>query len=254
MKMSERRIWYFLVIFILAVILVLLCAFALRYIPAFNISQITVRGMDTVPESVRQELSGCYGVNRFMLDGKAVSAQIASSALIDQCILTFAWPAKLVVTLVPSGEDILLYDGQSYYLMKDSRPAALSQTDSEDYAGMLCTVTVSPSFISYLQRFGSPASFDSVLSLISRINQAESRLITGIKYDNNITDGFGQIVISLDPLNAELYVREQVSFQRLSDAVSVIQTCYENDPASGLAIRTERWDLYADALVRRSVD
>ena len=35
--MSERRIWYFLVIFILAVLLVLLCAFALRYIPAFNI-------------------------------------------------------------------------------------------------------------------------------------------------------------------------------------------------------------------------
>ena len=92
-----------------------------------------------------------------------------------------------------------------------------------------------------------------IADLVGTVNQAGIWLITRIKYDNNTGDGFGQIVLSLDSLNSELYVRQDVSAQRIIDSIRVIQASIENDPASTLAMGTWRWDLYGDALVRRTV-
>ena len=251
--MGEGRLHLYILILILLGVLVLVLAYAVRYMDFFNIDSILVQGMDTVPQSVMDLLTPCYGVNRFVLDEGELEAEIEANALIDSCSVSYSFPARLEVRLVRSAETCMLYDGTSYYLMDRGVPVLLSGKDSASYADTLCVLEVSGEFISYMEKFEAPQSFSRILDLVGTVNQAGIWLITRIKYDNNTGDGFGQIVLSLDSLNSELYVRQDVSAQRIIDSIRVIQASIENDPASTLAMGTWRWDLYGDALVRRTV-
>ena len=252
--MSERRVYLSIVVLIVLALVVVTVSYALRYMDAFAVDRITVVGMERIPDSVSRLLAACYGVNRFRLDVDDLVSSVEENPLVDQCIVSWSLPAHMEVTLIPSDEKCLLYDGQSYYLMDEGRPVALSGEDSAAYAAEMCTVDVSTSLIGYMQRYSSPSSFDQVLDLIERVNETSSWLITRIKYDNNTTSGFGQIVLTLEPLNSRLYVRERVSAQRIGDSIRVIQASIEDDPAGALRIGMRRWDLYSDALVRRDVE
>ena len=252
--MSERRVYLSIVVLIGLALVVVTVSYALRYMDAFAVDRITVVGMERIPDSVSRILAACYGVNRFRLDVDALVSSVEENPLVDQCIVSWSLPAHMEVTLIPSDEKCLLYDGESYYLMDEGRPVALSGEDSAAYAAEMCTVDVSTSLIGYMQRYSSPSSFDQVLDLIERVNETSSWLIPRIKYDNNTGEGFGQIVLSLDSLYSELYVREQVSKNRISDSIRVIQASTAEDPAGMIRFMPQHWDLYSDALVKRTVE
>ena len=218
--MSERRVYLSIVVLIGLALVAVTVSYALRYMDAFAVDRITVVGMERIPDSVSRILA-------------ALVSSVEENPLVDQCIVSWSLPAHMEVTLIPSDEKCLLYDGEKYYLMDEGRPVALSGEDSAAYAAEMCTVDVSTSLIGYMQRYSSPSSFDQV-------NETSSWLITRIKYDNNTTSGFGQIVLTLEPLNSRLYVRERVSAQRIGDSIRVIQASIEDDPAGALRIGMRR--------------
>ncbi len=252
--MSERRVYLAIILFILAAVLAVTVFYAVRYMDFFAIDRITVTGMDQVPHSVSRILVSCHGLNRFRVDVDEMEEAVEDNPLVAQCIVKFSFPAHMEVALIPSDEKCLLSDGESYYLMDDGRPVELAGEDSATYAGEMCTLEVSKSLVEYMQRYGAPASFNQILDLVERVNETNSWLITRIKYDNNTTGGFGQIVLTLDPLNSRLYVRERVSAQRIGDSIRVIQASIEDDPAGSIGFGMRRWDLYSDALVRRDME
>lgn len=252
--MSERRIHLYVLILILVCVLAIIIFYAVRYIPLFNVSGISIQGMENVPSSTLQALAEYNGINRFSIDEKALEEHIEENPLIESCVITYSFPSQMNVTLVPSEEECILYDGNGYWLIAHGYPQKFDIEDAGIYAEQMCTIEVSPDYISYMERYGVPDSFRQVLELISRVNEENSWLITHIKYDNNTTDGFGQIVLSLESLNSLLYVRQRVSQQRISDSIRVIQTAMGDDPAGRIDFGTVRWDLYSTALVRRTVE
>lgn len=251
--MSGGRTVLVIVILIILSSLFVIGFFAVRYMSVFNIDSVSVIGLETVPQSVSTVLAQCIGVNRFTLDENAIEEMIEENALVDSCTISYSFPSSLEAMIVPSGEDCLLYDGSCYYLMSDGRPVALDSSDSQTLGKEFCVLEVSPDFISYMQKYCEDEYFESVRQLASTLNEAEGWLITRIKYDNNTGNGFGQIVLSLDSLHSDLFVRERVSSSRIAQSIAVIQTSIEEDPALALSVDTLHWDLYSDALVRRMV-
>ena len=253
--MSEKRMYFLIIILIIAAVVVITAFYAVRYIPLFDIDMITVDGMTDIPQSVSVLLASCYGVNRFTLDEGAIKTQIESNPRIRECDIRSSSFNNMEETLVESDEECMLFDGTHYYLISDDdKPVLLEQSDCEALAGQLCVVEVSSSFINYLESFSVPSSFRQILELISEVRAENSSLITHIKYDNNTGEGFGQIVLSLDSLYSELYVREQVSKSRISDSIRVIQASTAEDPAGMIRFMPQHWDLYSDALVKRTVE
>lgn len=253
--MSEKRMYFLIIILIIAAVVVITAFYAVRYIPLFDIDMITVDGMTDIPRSVSVLLASCYGVNRFTVDEGAIKTQIESNPRIRECVIRYSSFNNMEVTLVESDEECMLFDGTYYYLISDDdKPVLLEQSDCEALAGQLCVVEVSSSFINYLESFSVPSSFRQILELISEVRAENSSLITHIKYDNNTGEGFGQIVLSLDSLYSELYVREQVSKNRISDSIRVIQASTAEDPAGMIRFMPQHWDLYSDALVKRTVE
>lgn len=253
--MSERRMYVAVFIIIGLSVVLIIAAYAVRYMTVFNIDTISVQGMTNVPQSVSILLASCYGINRFTLDEKNIERQIESNPRIKECVIRYTEFNNMEVTLVQSDEKCMLFDGNSYYLISDgNRPVLLEKSDCDALAGELCVVEVSSRFIDYLRSFSVPPSFRQILELISEVSLENSSLISHIKYDNNTGDGFGQIVLSLDSLYSELYVREQVSKNRISDSIRVIQESTAEDPAGRILFMPQHWDLYSDALVRRTVE
>lgn len=234
--------------------LAILISVSVRYMDFFDIDSVRVVGMDSIPASVEAMLSSCYGVNRFALDEKALEERIEANPLVDSCVLSYDWPARLVVALVRSPQDVLVSDGEGLYLMESGEVQEVAVEDLPADRKDLCTVEVSKAFMDYMKRYGAPSSFLDILDLVAEVSQEYSWLITRMKYDNNTADGFGQLVLGLDPLHSELYVREPVSRQRISDSIRVIGQSMEEDPAGKIDFQTTHWDLYSKALVRRTVE
>ena len=55
--MSEKRIHLYVLILILVCVLAIIIFYAVRYIPFFNVSSISIQGMDNVPSSTLQVLA-----------------------------------------------------------------------------------------------------------------------------------------------------------------------------------------------------
>lgn len=234
---------------------ILVLIMLLSSMDSFRVRSVTVSGMDSIPSGVRDVLSACQGVNRFRLDEKAIERELEAQPLVDTARISYSFPADMLVTIVPSSEHCLLFDGNQYYILDESgRPLVLGASDGLDGQSGLCTLEVEPSFISYLSSYGAPASFRQVMDLVDRLWQSGGMLISRIKYDNNTLGGSGQLVLSLSPLNCELYVREPVSVDRISDSLGIIQAAVAEDPAGRIGFDCVRWDLYSNALVRRTVD
>ena len=90
-----------------------------------------------------------------------------------------------------------------------------------------------------------------MISLIAAVGEENGALISRIKYDNNNSDSFGQIVITLASLSSQLFVKERVSKDRISDSIKVIRKEAESEVSTYTKKSMIRYDLYKDALVKR---
>lgn len=242
-----------IILLVVVAILVASLLFALQYMPLFEIESIRVSGVGRVPQSVEQLIAPLYGTNRFRVDRKALESQIASSAAIDECVITFSFPADMNVFISITEADALLLCEDEYYLIRDSYPMKLTADEMEFLSAGYCVVEVDKPFISYLSNWGVPEDFILLLTLANNVKDSEGNLITRIKYDNNSTGSSGGLVFYLEPLNACLCVRDRVSQERIRESIQIIRHDVSLDAAGSIsAMPMIRYDLYSDALVRRS--
>lgn len=241
-----------ILLIVLAIIVVsILCA--LPYMPLFEIRSIRVSGVDRVPQSVERLISPLYGTNRFKVERRELEKEIVKSAAIDECVITFSFPADMNVFIsITDAEALLLSEGE-YYLIRDSYPVRLTEDEMAFLSEGFCIVEVDKPFISYLVNWGVPEDFTALLSLANDVKDSEGNLITRIKYDNNSTGSSGGLVFYLEPLNACLCVRDRVSQERIRESIQIIRHDVSLDAAGSIsAMPMVRYDLYSGALVRRS--
>ncbi|WP_320130754.1 hypothetical protein, partial [uncultured Sphaerochaeta sp.] len=104
-------------------------------------------------------------------------------------------------------------------------------------------------YATMLQEYGTDETFLKVMELASSLD-GDSSLITRIKYDNNSSNSFGKMVLEFSSINAQLWVREPVSTERIASAVALVVEDSENS-LSFLSTGPLRYDLYKSAMVRR---
>lgn len=245
----------YIIIAIIAIIVLMIAIYSLSYIPLFNISEIKIEGSEYSSSTLNRKLNPLVGQNRFKIDLSEIEKDLGNISVYENINLKYSFPRTIIAEVESLSTEAMLTDGTSFFVVKNSSLLQVEDEDVPYLAQKLVIIEISTSFREYLSKYKVDNSLLTVLKLaydISSVLGNSSNLIQKIKYDNNNSNGFGQMVIELPNLNSVLYVREQVSSKRITDSIRIIQKEREDDPALLLTGVQSRYDLYQTALVKRN--
>ncbi len=251
------------ILLLLAVVVVLLAWYSLRYIPYFDIQRVVVTTNQSawqVPLAANRIAGPLKGLSQFELKLSDLEKRFEQLPVVQRAAVSRDMPDTLVVELelvVPQAL-VSAVDGEGAslgtYLVKNDRLLALPDEDRTLYGDTVFTIEVPSEYAAVLTRYGLDDGFRTVLSLAAELRaSADSRnaLITKIKYDNNSSNNFGRMVLELPSFDAQLWVREPVSAQLIAKSIALIVQDEANDALRFMEQAPKRYDLYADAMVRR---
>lgn len=251
------------ILLLLAVVVILLAWYSLRYIPYFDVQKVvvTTNGADwQVPMAANRIAGPLKGLSQFELRLSELEKRFEQLPVVQRATVRRDMPDTLVVELelvVPQAlVSAVDADGVSLgvYLVKNDRLLVLPDEDHALYGDTVFTIEVPPEYAAVLTRYGLDDGFRTVLALAAELRaSADTRnaLITKIKYDNNSSNNFGRMVLELPSRNAQLWVREPVSAQLIAKSIALIVQDEAKDTLRFMEQAPKRYDLYADAMVRR---
>ncbi|MFA6688351.1 MAG: FtsQ-type POTRA domain-containing protein [Sphaerochaetaceae bacterium] len=251
------------ILLLLALVFILLAWYSLRFIPQFDIQQVDIKvtgGTGQVPLGANRIAGPLKGLSQFELRRSELEKRFEQLAVVQSAKVTRKLPDTLTVDIVlvaPQALVAAVDDSGSLlatYLVKHERLIELPAEDRSVYGDTVSTVEVPQEYATLLKRYGLDEGIKTVLSLVADLREADetrNTLITKIKYDNNSSNNFGRMVLELPRHNARLWVREPVSAQLVVKSIALIEQSAENEPLRFLDQEPKRFDLYADALVKR---
>ncbi len=249
--MAKSKTIVYIISLILLSIFAIIVLYSLSYIPLFNISAIKMYGVSEVSAPLEKLISSYYNVNRFKIDFSKEEERIKSFCQVEDAIIRWKFPSTIEIHITETQEKCLLFDENGYYMNKGGRLVELDSDEASFLKDKMVIIEVLPEYVSYLKTYGIRGQLDNVLSLIAAVGEENGALISRIKYDNNNSDSFGQIVITLASLSSQLFVKERVSKDRISDSIKVIRKEAESEVSTYTKKSMIRYDLYKDALVKR---
>lgn len=122
-----------------------------------------------------------------------------------------------------------------YYCLKDGVLVPTDSAIKHEYE-----VEISPGLRHNLQLFGVNEQIYEVLTMLGRLVVDKSLKISA-KYDNNISGNLAWLVLTIEQLQIQVFVKDEVSYQRLKTALRLAIS-----QSSGV------FDLYSNALVKRN--
>lgn len=251
------------ILLLVAIVVILLAWYSLRYIPYFDVQQVevsTTQDMWQVPLAANRIAGPLKGLSQFELNLSDLEKRFEQLPVVQDASVRRDMPDTLVVVLELVAPQALVSavgtDGESLgtYLVKNDRLLELPAEDRSLYGDTVFTIEVPAEYASVLIRYGLDDSIRTVLALAADLGSStDSRnaLITKIKYDNNSSNNFGRMVLELPSCNARLWVREPVSAQLIARSIALIVQDEANDALRFMEQAPKRYDLYADAMVRR---
>ncbi len=250
--MGKSRAMTALVTLLVLSLLMLLLLYSLSYIPLFCITSIKVYGAESLSDALSAEIASLHGVNRFSIDLGKTEKTIESYSQVKSAALRWVFPSEVDVYITETEQRCLLSDGEAYYLVEDGIINRVADREAAFLSGRMTVIEILPAYASYMMSYGIRDEIEDVIALASNVRDEHGQLISRIKYDNNKGDGFGQMTIYLDSLSAQLFVKERVSKNRISDSIKVIAKEAESEVSRYTRSDIIRYDLYKDALVKRS--
>ncbi len=251
------------ILLLLAVVVVLLAWYSLRYIPYFDVQKVVVttnRNAWQVPLAANRIAGPLKGLSQFELRLSELEKRFEQLPVVQRATVRRDMPDTLLVELELVVPQALVSaagaDGTSLgvYLVKNDRLLALPDEDRALYGDTVFTIEVPPEYASVLVRYGLDDGFRTVLALAAELSASDdtrNALITKIKYDNNSSNNFGRMVLELSSCDAQLWVREPVSAQLIAKSIALIVQDEAKDALRFMEQAPKRYDLYADAMVRR---
>jgi len=225
------------------IILVLIAAVAV-YIGLCNMSYFTIREVEysatgsgySVASDVQNVITTIRGQNLFRFRVSDTEAALMKCEGVSSVEVKKYFPDKVIVKVHYSGFLIRVLTEEGYYLADGEKMIKVSEEKFNSYP-MLNKVEMADGYASFIVKWGYEEGFVQMLELTRQID-AKS-LITNIKYDNNNSNRFGRLFIETSSPDAELCVREPVTYQRLEEALEYL-------------VDDGIYDLYANALVKRT--
>ncbi len=240
------------ILLILVLVLVIAGAYiAVRNIDFFNVKEIgvTITGpVSGVPADMQRILNPLKGMNIFEINLRSLRRQLEAFDGVKSVNASRFFPDKLIVDIEYDDVALKAYsvaeDGTvTCYFIHDDM---LETVGAETWDGfdMLGTVEINPAYAQMIQKWGSDEGFRAMVAMGQHL--AGGNLILNMKYDNNMGNEFGRLVIDISSLNSVLYVREQVSVRRLDEMLEIISSQFSAGGASVV------YDLYANTWVKRT--
>ena len=246
MKTAEKILLVFILVLVVAGAYV-----AVRNIDFFNVKEIgvTVSGpVSDVPADMQRILNPLKGMNIFEINLRSLCRQLEAFDGVKSVKASRFFPDKLIVDI--EYEDIALKayctadDGAlTYFFIHDDILETVGEDTWEGF-DRLGTVEINPAYAQMIQKWGCDDGFRAMVAMGQHL--AGGNLILNMKYDNNMGNEFGRLVIDIPALNSVLHVREQVSGKRLDEMLEIISSQFS---AGGAPVV---YDLYANTWVKRT--
>ena len=240
------------ILFVLVLVLIVAGAYiALRNIDFFNIEEIDVSvsgPVTNVPADMQRIINPLKGLNIFEVSTGKIRKSLEAFDGVKSVKVSRFYPDKLIIDIEYDDVALRSYsiseDGEiTYYFIHDDILEIVGQTTWESF-DKLGVVEINPAYAQMILKWVSDEGFRSMVGMGQHL--ADGNLITSMKYDNNMGNEFGRLVIDLSSLNSVLYVREQVSVRRLDEMLEIISSQFSAGGASVV------YDLYANTWVKRT--
>lgn len=226
-----------------AVIFLLIAAVAV-YVGLCNISYFAIKEVEysatgsgyNVATDVQNVVSGIRGQNLFRFNVSATESELMKCEGVSSVEVEKYFPDKVIVKVHYAGFLIRVRTEEAYYLADSEKMIRVSEEKYFSYPS-LNEVEMADGYASFIVKWGYEEGFVQMLELARQID-AKS-LITGIKYDNNNSNRFGRLIVMMSSPDAELCIREPVTYQRFEQAIEYL-------------VEDGIYDLYANALVKRT--
>ena len=239
---------------LLVLVVVLLIAgtyIAIRNMDFFDVKEIgvTVTGpVSGVPAGMQRILNPLKGLNIFEINLRRVRKKLEAFDGVKSVKMKRFFPDSLIVDIEYDDIALKAYsvskDGAvTYYFIHDDILETVG-ADTWDSFDMLGTVEINPAYAQMIQKWGSDEGFTAMVAMGQHLSSGN--LILNMKYDNNMGNEFGRLVIDIPALNSILHVREQVSGKRLDEMLEIISSQFS---AGGAPVV---YDLYANTWVKRT--
>ena len=240
------------ILLVLVLVLIVAGAFiALRNIDFFNIEEIDVSvsgPVTNVSADMQRILKPLKGMNIFEVNLSTLRKTLESFDGVKSVKIKRFYPNKLIIDIDYNEIALKSYSisdkGEiTYYFIHDDILEIVGQDTWEGF-DKVAVVEINPAYAQMILKWGSDEGFKAMVIMGQHLSG--NNLITSIKYDNNMGNEFGRLVIDLSALNSVLYVRELVSVQRLDEMLDIISSQFS---AGGAVVV---YDLYANTWVKRT--
>ena len=240
------------ILLVLVLVLIVAGAFiALRNIDFFNIEEIDVSvsgPVTNVSADMQRILKPLKGMNIFEVNLSTLRKTLESFDGVKSVKIKRFYPNKLIIDIDYNEIALKSYSisdkGEiTYYFIHDDILEIVGQDTWEGF-DKVAVVEINPAYAQMILKWGSDEGFKAMVIMAQHLSG--NNLITSIKYDNNMGNEFGRLVIDLSALNSVLYVRELVSVQRLDEMLDIISSQFS---AGGAVVV---YDLYANTWVKRT--
>ena len=240
------------ILLVLVLVLIVAGAFiALRNIDFFNIEEIDVSvsgPVTNVPADMQRIINPLKGLNIFEVSLGKIRKSLEAFDGVKSVKISRFYPDKLIIDIEYDDVALRSYsisdDGViTYYFIHDDILEIVGQDTWESF-DKLAQVEINPAYAQMIIKWGSDEGFRAMVAMGQHL--AGYNLITDMKYDNNMGNEFGRLVIDISSLNSVLYVREQVSVRRLDEMLEIISSQFSAGGASVV------YDLYANTWVKRT--
>ena len=246
MRTAEKILLVFVLVLIVAGAFI-----ALRNIDFFNIEEIDVSvsgPVTNVPADMQRIINPLKGLNIFEVSLGKIRKSLEAFDGVKSVKISRFYPDKLIIDIEYDDVALRSYsisdDGViTYYFIHDDILEVVGQDTWESF-DKLAVVEINPAYAQMVIKWGSDEGFRAMVAMGQHL--AGYNLITNMKYDNNMGNEFGRLVIDISSLNSVLYVREQVSVRRLDEMLEIISSQFSAGGASVV------YDLYANTWVKRT--
>ncbi len=235
-----------------------LAYFSLSHVPSLYIDSVILSMGEedlATPYGLKSSLSQYSGKSLVSLSLRRVRRDLEKLPLVEEVILRKKFPSTLLVEakLVDTAAVVLAKDADdetvAVYVLRPPSLLPLQQEDWTLFGERVLKVEIPHGYATLMEKYGMDASFAQVMELAASLEENRA-LITRIKYDNNSSNSFGKMILELSALHAQIWVREPVSQEQVSQAIHLVQED-QRESLSFLREHMMRYDLYKGAMVRR---
>jgi hypothetical protein len=252
------------VLSIVSLLMLVLAWYALRFIPAFDIDRIefTVEGgYASVPREAARMANEFMGASLMSNAPASLQKALETVPVIQSVSIHRRFPSTAHVSLVIHDPHLFIasVDGsdqiEAIHFVNEGTLVPITMEDFRLFGNRVFVVEVSPEYARHLVAHGIDEGMREVVSLASEMGLDEDgryRIVGRIRYEENLTKGFGHMVMELPAWHSILHIRQPISESRLHDALRLIKLEQESATTRNIALIGQlRYDLYARSMVRR---